>query len=105
MTHHHTGSKAGTGYHPGAVTDSLADGMGQLKDDASNMAKTAVKTAQAGMTEVKETARRSLTAAKRTGTEHLEAIADKVSDRPLTSLALAVGVGVLIGMVMSRRGD
>lgn len=73
-----------------------------LKSDLSEMSETLSSLARDGVAEGRERVRG---AAKRSGKKAREAwdvVEHEVEDRPITSLAVALGIGFALGKVLSR---
>jgi|GEM_PF-1114151 len=81
----------GVGEHVGHVKDQLI-GLGH---DAASAAKTGVVAAKQELSD-------GIHAAKQKGDEALQTFSGQVTSKPLTSLGIALGVGVLIGMLVCR---
>ncbi len=73
--------------------------VGQLHDDLSGIAKTAGEAAQSGVAAVKEGGKNAAGAAKAKGERATESFRDSVGRHPEAALGIAVGVGILIGLV------
>lgn len=88
----------------------LGDGVGIIKDDVKNLAGSAMNAARHGVTELKQTAhdvagtaKEKLTYAKDAAAEATQSMKECVSRNPLTSLAIATAVGLVIGVLVYRR--
>ena len=68
-------------------------------DLGKHRAGTAKEKVQAGVIELK----RAALQAKARGGEALEATQEKIKERPLTSVLIAFGVGLLLGKLLDRR--
>ncbi|MCE9590051.1 MAG: DUF883 C-terminal domain-containing protein [Planctomycetes bacterium] len=72
--------------------DKIKHDIGKLRDDFSGLLNTAAKAGK-----------HSVAQAKELGGEAVEAVQEKISERPITSVLIALGVGALIGALVSRR--
>lgn len=79
----------------GASTDELRDQIATLREDFKKMSGEATQDAKDGL----QAAGRQ---AARTGREAREGVVDAVTSNPLTALALAAGVGYLLGALTRR---
>ena len=84
----------------GASTDKIREGAKELKQAVTDTAKQKYdeysETAKKKYDEYKDTAKDAVSKYSNQATEY-------VQENPMTSLAIAFGVGALIGMVMFRR--
>ena len=74
----------------------LNDGVTQIKSDASNLA-------SAVSEDLKHHAQKMGELTKQQATKAIAAAGEQVRSHPTTSLALAVGAGMLVGMMFARR--
>lgn len=88
----------------------LGQGVGTIKDDVKNLAGSAVNAAKHGVTELKQsaydvadTAKEKLAHAKDAAMDATESMKGCVSRNPLTSIAVAVAAGLVVGMLICRR--
>jgi ElaB/YqjD/DUF883 family membrane-anchored ribosome-binding protein len=73
----------------------LRSDVGQVKDDLVTMARDAGEAAQHRLSAVTDTAReRSI--------EAVDSLRHSIADRPLTSIGIAAGVGLLLGLCLRR---
>ena len=75
--------------------DVLKNDLGTLKDDVSNIAKLLAKKGSAQLNEAVDNGKARVQA----GVNVLE---DQVTARPLTSLLLAFGIGIMLGKITHR---
>lgn len=79
---------------------------GRLKEDAVNLAGATSAEMRRNMTAAAETlgdaARRLMDTTRSASREGLERVSHQVEERPMSSIAIAAGVGFLIGMLMRR---
>jgi len=95
-----------------ATRDSLQEGgdiathAGRLKEDAANLAGATGAEVRRSMTAAAETlgdaTRRLMDTTRHASREGLERVSHQVEERPISSIAIAAGVGFLIGMLMRR---
>ncbi len=74
----------------------------QIKKDISTLAKDASGAAHTGLGVAKESLTHSLEVAKEQGDKAVETLRDTVVKHPLTSVGVAAGVGLLVGIVLFR---
>ena len=87
----------------------LGRGVETLKNDVGNLAHGAADAARSGVAELREGAHNAVDAAKNKFEDARKATADAAHSlkdvivrNPVTSIGLAAGLGILIGMVISR---
>jgi ElaB/YqjD/DUF883 family membrane-anchored ribosome-binding protein len=83
--------------------DRLKSDLERLRGDFSGLASDAVATAKAGVTEVKHRVEERAHSAANKGRETAEAVVEQVAAHPYVSLAAAFGVGMVLGIGLSRR--
>ena len=88
----------------------LREDMGVLAGDLKTVASDTIGTAKAGAAELNEAAHRALEAAKARLHDSSKVVVDAagtakdlVSKNPLTSLAIAAGAGLVIGLLLRSR--
>lgn len=78
----------------------------RLKEDAVNLANATGSEVRRSMTSAAETlgdaGRRLMDTTRAASREGLDRMSHQVEERPITSIAIAAGVGFLIGMLMRR---
>ena len=84
---------------PPSNMQTLGMDFGRLQNDFVRMAKDARQVADSGAAAVKETGRITVRTAKAKGTLATTAFRSRVVSHPLMALGIAVGAGVLIGLV------
>ena len=85
------------------ATDQLREHLGTVKDDMKEMGKLAQSAASETLEDVKRKARESVKSGREKTEAYENAVLNRVRERPLQSVALAVGVGFLIGFLGRRR--
>lgn len=87
----------------------LGEGVGTIKTDVANLAHDAADAARSGVAELKQGAHHAIDAAKDKYQDAKEYAADAtdslkhtISRNPLTSIGIAAGVGMLIGLIVFR---
>jgi ElaB/YqjD/DUF883 family membrane-anchored ribosome-binding protein len=75
-----------------------------LRNDISHVREDAVRAAKAGATEAKERVSERLREAGTKAKETAAAVGRQVGEHPMLSLATVFAVGLVAGMVLSRRG-
>jgi len=74
----------------------------RIKEDISAMGHTIAKTARTGAAAAKEGVKEGVEKARERGEMLVESLSDRVVQRPLTSLAIAAGAGVVLGLLIFR---
>lgn len=78
----------------------------RLKEDAANLAGATGAEMRRSMTAAAETlaeaARRLMDTTRAASREGLDKVSHQVEERPISSIAIAAGIGFLIGMLMRR---
>jgi ElaB/YqjD/DUF883 family membrane-anchored ribosome-binding protein len=91
------------------ATDTVRDGASELRDGASH----AVDSAKAKLSQATDSAKEHLVQARDSAKEHLVQAKDQAADaaksardtivaHPLTSIGIAMGVGIIAGLLLSR---
>ena len=93
-----TQKEAGTEY------EQLRADIEKLRADITELGKTVQTIISGWGEEAKGAARRSMQTAEERAKESVEKLAHRVEEKPLASLASAFGVGILIGLILNRRG-
>jgi len=83
--------------------EQVGDDVGQIQEDVIVLAKDARNAATAGVRAAKQEVRNTLESAKDQGVHLKETLCDGVAKHPMESLAIAAGVGLLLGVVFARR--
>jgi len=83
-----------------------APGDSTLQDDLSGMADTVRKEVRRELDRVREAAGEMVDRGRESVERVRENVSDRVRERPLTSVLIAGGIGMLLGMLAARRrGD
>ncbi len=90
------------GEHAVQVKDGLLAMGGDLADTARDGASAARQSVAHGVASAKEAISHNAEVAKKDGADAIASLTKKVTENPLTSIGIAVGLGVLIGMVVGR---
>lgn len=85
--------------------DTVRDDLNTLREDVGKLAATLKELAADRKEEAYQTVRNGAKAAGKKVHETSEAASKVVVKRPLTSILVAFGVGMLLGNVVSRRGS
>jgi ElaB/YqjD/DUF883 family membrane-anchored ribosome-binding protein len=90
-----------TGTEPGFQNDvqRLGQYVGQLNNDLAGIAKGAGEVVHSGVAAAREEGRSTIEAAKRRSGQATASLRDLTVNHPGTTLGIAVGLGVLIGLV------
>ena len=83
--------------------DRLGKGVGTLKTDVNNLAHGAADAARSGVAELRQGAQHAVDSAKDTATDAIDSFRDVIGSRPVASIGIAAGVGILVGLMISRR--
>jgi hypothetical protein len=100
-THVAATAKAGTDHGFEGNVKRLGKYVGQLHDDLAGVAREMGGVAQSGMAAAKEDGRTALDAAKRKRDRASASLRGSIARHPGASLGIAVGVGILLGLVGS----
>lgn len=73
-----------------------------MKDNLSGLAHGAASTARAGVHEAARGVQRTLNAGKKSAADAVDGLSERISERPLISAGVALGVGILIGFLLRR---
>lgn len=80
----------------------VGDDAIKLKDDVVGLGRDVADAARSGVAAAKDEVTHGIRVAREQGQKAAETVSDFVTDRPLTSIGVAVGVGVLVGMFLCR---
>ncbi len=83
--------------------DHLAEGFGTLKNTVSDVAEGVVQTAHSGLRHARKQIEDTARSVEESGLKARDSISDMVVERPLTSIAIAAGVGAVFGALLWRR--
>lgn len=94
--------------------DNLKSDLGRIRDDLSEIAQALMDASKSEMSETRErlqsmaqqrleTVRSALESAKGQGKSTTEMLQRTIEERPLVSIAVAFGVGMMLGSLMNRR--
>lgn len=81
----------------------IRDDLGVLKEDAMKMTSDAAAGAREVLRHGKESVTGVTSSAGDSAKQYYKTTCDTVRERPMTSLALAIGAGVLVGRLLGRR--
>jgi ElaB/YqjD/DUF883 family membrane-anchored ribosome-binding protein len=88
---------------PGAAIGEVKTDLLQLKEDVMAAVRSAIAAARDGVYSGGEKVTEAYDAARERGAEAVENVEKSVSRHPLTSIAIAAGVGMLVGLFMRRH--
>jgi ElaB/YqjD/DUF883 family membrane-anchored ribosome-binding protein len=83
--------------------DRLGKSVGQIKDDLKELANSAASHAREGYRTAREQVRHAYDSVRDRAHDQTESLRDTIISHPVASVGVAVGVGVLVGLLMSRR--
>ena len=83
----------------------LGDGVSQIKDDLSELKDGVAVAARSGVNEAGRAARRAMDMAKAKGSDAADAVKGQVAANPFASIAIAAGVGFVLGFMIRRSGN
>lgn len=103
-----------TGASPRAEFKQLKDDAARLRDDLESLARSILEAGKAGSSEARERleteARKRLEqlkhvagAAREKGERARETVESQIKERPITSVLVAFGAGLLLGKLLDRR--
>lgn len=77
--------------------------MEKLRADVSSLNKAVHEVVSSWSADAKDAAKRSAAKVEAKAKESLDAVAHQVEERPITTLATAFGVGIVLGLILNRR--
>ncbi len=80
----------------------LGERAGEVKDNLAGMARDAGSTAKAGAQEVSKGIKETVEAGRKSAAQAVEGLTDRISENPLTTIGVALGVGIVIGFLIRR---
>jgi ElaB/YqjD/DUF883 family membrane-anchored ribosome-binding protein len=86
-----------------AAARSIEDDLAALRDDVKNLSASIAALARQKTGEVKDELGYRTDQALETGRQAAETVQDAVKERPMTSVCIAFGIGVMIGHLLYRR--
>jgi ElaB/YqjD/DUF883 family membrane-anchored ribosome-binding protein len=97
-----------------SVAADAQEHLHQLKDDAARMAQSAVGVGRAGVEAVRDKISQGSDAARgvardmgdravNKGNDLLETLQERIEENPVQAIAIAAGVGVVLGLLLRRR--
>lgn len=95
------GERQTMGNVSGRIQDVRAD-LSQLRDDLAVTGRDIASAAQAGVSDAREAVVNHMQSAKDRGSDLVDALIERVEERPLASLAIALGTGMVLGMLWRR---
>lgn len=81
----------------------LSDSLDKLSEDVSRIKEDLAETAQ-DVAGAKRGVSGSIQSAKKQGRQAATSLAEQIEERSWTSVAVAEGAGVLLGMLLTRKG-
>jgi len=81
----------------------VGEDLTQIKDNLSSTAHDVAAAARSGYAAAKERAASTYEGARERGLEATETLQARIKESPVTSVAIAAGVGLLLGIVLARR--
>jgi ElaB/YqjD/DUF883 family membrane-anchored ribosome-binding protein len=104
---HHAIAKNGHNKHgdhsPAADFDALKESVSQLRSDLDNLLSTAVGAGKSGVNALKESAADVVDGIKEQGQMAAGALEKRMSRNPLSTAAIAVGIGFILAKFMRRK--
>ena len=89
--------------HNGTTTADLKDQAGAVGEDLMELGRLARSVLSERAHDLKQGAVNTASAARHKVDDGAEALAERVRERPLRGIAIAAGVGALLGILWSRR--
>lgn len=81
----------------------VGEDLSKVKDDLNNAAHDVAAAAKSGYAAAKERTAHAIEGARERGEEMTESIQSRIKDNPLAAVAVAAGVGIVLGMLVCRR--
>ena len=83
----------------------IGQGLKDAKDDLSAVVSGIGDAARSGAAAAKEGVRQTVDAVKEQSIAAAETLEDRIAERPFTAIGIALGAGVLIGMLLRRSRE
>jgi ElaB/YqjD/DUF883 family membrane-anchored ribosome-binding protein len=99
QTHSYDG-KQQTSFKDGV--SKVSAGFDATKEDLSNLVHDAAGAAKSGISEANKAVKRTVENGRQTAAQAVDGVTVRISENPLTSVALAAGVGLAIGYFLKR---
>lgn len=80
----------------------VSAGFDAARDDLSTLAHDAAGVAKSGISEAGKAVKRTVDSGRQTAAQAVDGVTARISENPLTSVALAAGVGLAIGYFAKR---
>ncbi|MBK7403771.1 MAG: hypothetical protein IPJ41_03840 [Phycisphaerales bacterium] len=84
--------------------DQFKSDIGRLRDDLSELANGAIRVAKAGAAQTREQVTEGARAAAAKGRHAADTLEEQINEHPLLTAAAAFGIGMAIGVGISRKG-
>ncbi|MGH7244776.1 MAG: DUF883 family protein [Phycisphaerales bacterium] len=84
--------------------EKLGEDVTRIKDDISETAHDVAEAAANGVSMAKRQVTDSIKVAKKQSREAAKTLAEQIEEKPWTSVAIAAGAGVLLGILLCRKG-
>ena len=83
--------------------EKLGEDVSRIKDDLAETAHDVAEAAASGISMAKRGVTDSIESAKKQGKRAAKSLAEQIEEKPWTSVAIAAGAGIVLGMLLSRR--
>lgn len=83
--------------------EKLGEDVTRIRDDLSETAHDVAEAASAGLTMAKRGVTDSIQSARKQGKRAAKSLAEQIEEKPFTSVAIAAGAGIVLGMLLCRR--
>lgn len=84
--------------------EKLGEDASRIKDDLAETAHDIAEAASSGVSMAKRQMTDGIKVARKQGREAVKSLAEHIEEKPFTSVAIAAGAGIVLGILLSRRG-
>ncbi|MBX3381174.1 MAG: DUF883 domain-containing protein [Phycisphaeraceae bacterium] len=84
--------------------EKLGDDVSRIKDDLAETAHDVAEAAASGVSVAKRQVNDTIKTARKQGRDAAKSLAEQIEEKPWTSVAIAAGAGVLLGILLCRKG-
>lgn len=84
--------------------EKLGDDVSRIKEDLAETAHDVAEAASAGASMAKRQVTDTIKVARKQGREAAKTLAEQIEEKPWTSVAIAAGAGVVLGILLCRKG-
>lgn len=100
---HSYDNKPSTSFKDGV--SKVSAGFDTTKDDISTLASDVAGAAKSGIAEAHKAVKRTVDTGRQTAAQAVDGVTVRISENPLTSVAIAAGIGLAVGYFMKRTSN